>query len=180
MTATPVLSGEHIRLEPLTEGHAAALAGLASADPELYRWTFVPHGSDAATSYVATALAWQAAGSAVPFATLRQSDDRVIGSTRFYGIERWTWPPGHPRHGRNDPDAAEIGYSWLAPDAIRTAANTEAKLLMLTHAFESWGALRICLHTDVRNIRSRAAMERPRRVSRRRRRASRPETSRRR
>ncbi len=58
------------------------------------------------------------------------------------------------------PDACEIGYTWLTRSAIRTGANTEAKLLMLTHAFESWQVLRVCLHTDVRNQRSRAAIER--------------------
>ena len=70
------------------------------------------------------------------------------------------WPPGHARHGWLDPDVCEIGYTWLARSAIRTAANTEAKLLMLTHAFERWQVFRVCLHTDVRNQRSRAAIER--------------------
>jgi RimJ/RimL family protein N-acetyltransferase len=68
--------------------------------------------------------------------------------------------PTHPRHGRVSLDACEIGYTWLAPSSLRTAANTEAKFLMLTHAFETWKVLRVCLHTDVRNERSRAAMER--------------------
>jgi len=62
--------------------------------------------------------------------------------------------------GRTVPDTCEIGYTWLTRSAIRTAANTEAKLLMLTHAFETWQVLRVCLHTDVRNQRSRAAIER--------------------
>ena len=84
----------------------------------------------------------------------------MIGSTRFCYIERWLWPQGHPRHGRQHPDACEIGYTWLTRDAIRTGANTEAKLLMLTHAFEVWQTLRVCLHTDARNLRSRAAIER--------------------
>ena len=66
----------------------------------------------------------------------------------------------HPRHGRANPDVCEIGYTWLTRSAIRTAANTEAKLLMLTHAFETWQVLRVCLHTDARNQRSRAAIER--------------------
>jgi len=75
-------------------------------------------------------------------------------------MERWAWPQGHPRHGQSDPDVCEIGYTWLTQSAIRTAANTEAKFLMLTHAFESWNMLRVCLHTDARNQRSRAAIER--------------------
>jgi len=72
---------------------------------------------------------------------------------------------GHGRkvtkfYGREVPDACEIGYTWLARTAIRTPANTEAKLLMLTHAFETWQVLRVCFHTDARNERSRAALER--------------------
>ncbi|MEJ0083111.1 MAG: GNAT family protein [Puia sp.] len=86
--------------------------------------------------------------------------DIVIGSTRFFLIERWAWKPDHPRHGRAYPDAAEIGYTWLDHSAIRTGVNTEAKFLLLEHAFEKWQAYRICLHTDVRNERSKAAIER--------------------
>jgi RimJ/RimL family protein N-acetyltransferase len=77
-----------------------------------------------------------------------------------YSLETWAWPEGHARHGRLHPDVCEIGYTWLTRDAIRTAANTEAKLLMLTHAFEVWQVLRVCLHTDARNLRSQAAIER--------------------
>ncbi len=113
----------------------------------------------AAIAYVETALAWQEAGTAVPFAIVRQQDDVVIGSTRFFNLERWSWPPAHSRQG-HALDACEIGYTWLGRSAIRTAANTEAKLLLLTHAFETWELLRVCLHTDVRNQRSRAAIER--------------------
>ena len=84
----------------------------------------------------------------------------VLGSTRFWNLELWAWPQGHARHGRGLPDACEIGYTWLTRTAIRTATNTEAKLLMLTHAFETWQTLRVCFHTDARNQRSRAALER--------------------
>jgi RimJ/RimL family protein N-acetyltransferase len=115
---------------------------------------------DEAATYIQTALTWQEAGSAVPFAILRIDDGSIIGSTRFWNIERWAWPQSHPRHGRDFPDACEIGYTWLTRSAVRTAANTEAKLLMLTHAFETWKVLRVCLHTDARNLRSRAAIER--------------------
>ena len=103
-------------------------------------------------------LAWRDAGTAVPFAIVRVDDRVVIGSTRFFNLERWLWPQGHLRYGLLD--ACEIGYTWLARSAIRTAANTEAKLLMLTHAFETWEMLRVCFHTDARNQRSRAALER--------------------
>lgn len=120
----------------------------------------MPQGAAEARKYVETALAWKEAGTAIPFAIVDAAGGEILGSTRFFNLERWLWPPHHASHGREHPDAAEIGYTWLARSAIRTAANTEAKYLMLRHAFEEWKALRICLHTDVRNQRSRAAMER--------------------
>lgn len=156
-----ILSGGIVRLVPLEPSHANAFAAASAAgDAELYRWSAVPQSATAAAKYIATALASQQAGTAVPFATIRAADNVVIGSTRFFDIERWAWPEGHPRHGRTDPDVCEIGYTWLSHDAIRTGANTEAKLLMLAHAFEVWQVLRVCLHTDARNQRSRAAIER--------------------
>lgn len=155
-----VLKGRYIRLEPLELRHIDGLVTASSADPSLYEWSPVPQGRVEAAQYVETALAWRAAGTAVPFATIRMEDGVVIGSTRFFQIERWQWPSGHPLHKRATPDACEIGYTWLTRSAIRTAANTEAKFLMLTHAFEVWEALRVCFHTDVRNRRSRTALER--------------------
>jgi N-acetyltransferase len=159
------LPGKYIRLEPLDLSHVVGLAAAAATDPSLYQWSPVPQGKDETISYVKTALAWRDAGTAVPFAIVRTGDgrtgdDRIIGSTRFFNLERWAWPSGHALHGRDVPDACEIGYTWLTRPAIRTAANTEAKLLMLTYAFETWHVLRVCLHTDVRNLRSRAAIER--------------------
>jgi N-acetyltransferase len=162
--ASPVLTGQHIRLEPLSHAHADALVSASApsekAAPELYRWSAVPIGRDAVELYIEKALALREAGTALAFAHVRLSDGAILGSTRFFDIERWDWPAGHARHGRSDPDVCEIGYTWLTPSAIRTAANTEAKLLMLAHAFEVWGALRVCLHTDARNQRSQAAIER--------------------
>jgi N-acetyltransferase len=159
-TESIVLTGRHIRLEPLELRHVDGLVAAAAGDRELYQWSPVPQNTADATTYVQTALAWRDAGSAVSFATVRRDDGVVIGSTRFFNLERWAWPQGHPLHGRTSPDACEIGYTWLARSAIRTAANTEAKLLMLGYAFETWQVLRVCLHTDVRNQRSRAAIER--------------------
>jgi RimJ/RimL family protein N-acetyltransferase len=150
-----VLDGRHVRLEPLDHRHVDGLVAASATDPTLYQWSPVPQGNAEATTYVNTADA----GSAVPFAIIRVDDGVVIGSTRFWNLERWAWPQGHPRHGCVL-DACEIGYTWLTRSAIRTAANTEAKLLMLTHAFETWKGLRVCFHTDVRNQRSRAALER--------------------
>ena len=154
-----VLSGKHVRLEPLEHRRIGGLVAASAADPTFYQWSPVPQGEVEATSYVDTALAWRDAGSAVPFAIVRLDDGVVIGSTRFFNLERWAWPPGHPRYGCVL-DACEIGYTWLTRSAIRTAANTETKLLMLAHAFETWQLLRVCLHTDVRNQRSRTAIER--------------------
>jgi RimJ/RimL family protein N-acetyltransferase len=158
--AGEVLQGHAIRLEPLTRDHISGLVLSAASEPSLYRWSPVPQGKDEAARYVETAIAWKNAGTALPFAIVRRADNLVLGSTRFWNIEQWSWPTGHPRHGREWPDACEIGYTWLWQKAIRTSANTEAKLLMLTHAFEVWQVLRVCFHTDERNQRSRAALER--------------------
>ncbi|HEU0294128.1 MAG TPA: GNAT family protein [Anaerolineales bacterium] len=155
-----VLQGWHVRLEPLEMRHLDALVAASAVDPSLYQWSPVPQGPVEAARYIETALAWQDAGTAVPFAIVRLDDGVVIGSTRFFNIEHWAWPEDHPFHGRNTPDVCEIGYTWLSRPAIRTAVNTESKLLMLTHSFEVWQVLRVCFHTDVRNERSRAALER--------------------
>jgi N-acetyltransferase len=152
-------SGSVIRLEDLTMDHVPLLAAAASHDRERYRWSMVPNGRAGMERYVETALAWKNAGTALPFAIVRQADDQVIGSTRLFDIESWAWPMEHERHG-GGLDGAEIGYSWLTGAAMRTAANTEAKLLLLRHAFEQLGVFRICFHTDARNERSRSALER--------------------
>lgn len=156
----PVLIGRYVRLEALDLRHADGLAAASAGDAALYRWSPVPQGRAEATRYIETALSWREAGKALPFATVRLSDDTVVGSTRFFDLERWAWPPGHPRRDLKTPDVGEIGYTWLSSAAIRTAINTEAKLLMLSHAFETWKMLRVCFHTDARNQRSRAALER--------------------
>ena len=155
-----VLAGKYVRLEPLTHRHVDGLAAASAGETELYRWSPIPQGKAEAAAYVETALAWRDEGSAVPFATVRVADGMVLGSTRFFNFDRWVWPQGHALHGRITPDGCEIGYTWLARSAIRTGANTEAKLLMLTYAFETWKVFRVCFHTDVRNERSRAALER--------------------
>jgi len=155
-----VLTGKYVRLEPLDHRHVEGLVAASAGDASLYQWSPVPRGKAEAVKYVDTALAWRDAQTAVPFATVRIDDGTVIGATRFWNLERWSWPPGHARQGRHEPDACEIGYTWLSHAAVRTAANTEAKLLMLAHAFETWQLLRVCFYTDARNQRSRAALER--------------------
>ena len=153
-----VLSGRHVRLEPLSRAHVPGLVAAAGEDAALYRWTPLPLDAAGMTRYVDTAVRWREEGTALPFATVRLADGRVIGSTRFFAIERWDWPAGHPEANRAGPDGCEIGYTWLAASAIRTAVNTEAKLLMLEHAFERWHVHRVSFHTDMRNERSRNAL----------------------
>jgi N-acetyltransferase len=155
-----LLHGKHVRLEPLERYHTEGLAAAAAADSSLYQWSPVPQGETEVTKYIDTALTWRDAGTAVPFVIVLVDDNTVVGSTRFWNLERWSWPPGHASHGRSALDVCEIGYTWLTRSAVRTAANTEAKMLMLTHAFEAWQVLRVCFHTDSRNARSRAALER--------------------
>jgi len=154
------LHGMSFDLEPLGFEHARDLVDAAAEDPSLYRWSPVPQGQVQVGRYIDSALSGRDAGNLVPFAIRRQKDHRIIGSTRFWNIEHWQWPSGHPRHGRLSPDACEIGYTWLSRSGVRSGANAEAKFLMLSYAFESWGVLRVCLHTDCRNARSRRAIER--------------------
>jgi RimJ/RimL family protein N-acetyltransferase len=154
------LVGDSIHLEPLGHRHAAGLITAAAADPSLYAWTAVPQGEAAVAAYIETALAWRAAGTAAAFAIVRTADCAIIGSTRFWNIESWNWPQDHVLHETSAIDVCEIGYTWLTASAIRTAANTQCKRLMLSHAFEDWKALRVCFHTDARNQRSAAALKR--------------------
>jgi RimJ/RimL family protein N-acetyltransferase len=156
----PILQGKFIRLEPLSLDHADSLAEASAGNEALYRWTPVPQGKAAAVNYIQTAIAMKDTGTSMPFAIIGQQDGLFKGSTRFWNIEYWPWPGGHTRFANKAPDACEIGHTWLAQSATRTGINTEAKLLLLTQAFETWKVLRVCLHTDVRNERSRAAIER--------------------
>ncbi|HEX6774849.1 MAG TPA: GNAT family protein [Methylomirabilota bacterium] len=154
-----ILEGRYVRLEPLTPGHARALAAAAAGPRETYALTTVPEGEPGTLGYIETALRDQEAGRSLPFATVARSTGRVVGSTRFLNIEFWAWPPGHAlQRGEDVPDVVEIGATWLAAEAQRTPINTEAKLLMLTHAFEEWRVHRVSLMTDARNERSRNAI----------------------
>ena len=152
------LEGKHVRLEPLERHHAAALVEASAADTSLYTWSLVPVGREGVEKYIDTALAWRDAGTALPFATVRKNDGKVIGSTRFFELERWPWPEGSAHRGKHVFDTGEIGYTWLTASAIRTAANTEGKLLMLTHAFETWKMCSVHFCTDERNERSANAI----------------------
>jgi RimJ/RimL family protein N-acetyltransferase len=154
-----VLEGRHVRLEPLACGHVRDLLAAASGPRETYGFTTVPADEPAMAGYIEAALRDQEAGKALPFATIAKAMGRVVGTTRFGNIEFWAWPPGNlNQRGEDRPDVAEIGWTWLAASAQRTPINTEAKLLMLAHAFETWRVHRVSLMTDARNERSRRAI----------------------
>jgi RimJ/RimL family protein N-acetyltransferase len=155
------LEGHFVRLEPLSLEHVPALAAAAAGPRETFVHTLVPDGEDEARAFVENALAMQATGTAIPFATIDRLSRRVVGSTRFFDMQFWDWSPGSAyQRGADLPDALEIGFTWLTPSAQRTGINTEAKLLMMTHAFEAWQVHRVRLVTDARNERSRRAIER--------------------
>jgi RimJ/RimL family protein N-acetyltransferase len=149
MNPTPViLYGDRVRLEPLDHRHAADLFA-ASADDEIWRYMPVPRPRAEADVIGLIDKAWKAAatGDEIPFAILDDRSDRAVGSTRFLEIRR---------HDR----ALEIGWTWLATAAQRTAINTETKFLLLRHSFEDLGAVRVQLKTDGRNERAQQAIER--------------------
>ena len=155
------LQGRHVRLEPLSLDHVPGLVQAASGSRETFTLTTVPADTAAMRLYIETALAGENSGTLLPFATIDHGAERVAGSTRFLNVQFWDWPAGNPRQrGKQLPDVVEIGATWLGPDTQRTGINTEAKLLMLTHAFESWLVHRVRFQTDARNERSRNAIER--------------------
>jgi N-acetyltransferase len=154
-----ILQNTVIRLEPLEERHIPALLAIAQATPEVYALTTTPTTLEGMQGYVQAAQAARDAGLAMPFATVNAQTGEVVGSTRFGNLEYWAWAQGHPlKKTDGSPDAAEIGWTWLAPQAQRTAINTNAKLLMLEYAFEVWKVQRMTLKTDSRNQRSRNAI----------------------
>ncbi len=159
MPTSVTLEGRYVRLEPLTLGHVPALAKGGAGPRESFAFTMVPADEPATRAYVEAALREQRDGRALPFATVERATGHVVGSTRFGNVEFWAWPAGNPnQRGADLPDVVEIGWTWLAPDVRRSGINTEAKLLMLTHAFETWRVHRVSLVTDARNARSREAI----------------------
>jgi RimJ/RimL family protein N-acetyltransferase len=147
-----VLTGRFVRLEPLAPEHVAGLTAAAAENRETFNWTKVPEGVAAHRAYVDEMIAEHAARRRLAFATMKVDEHRIVGSTSFLDPQRW--------RGGGPLDSIEIGATWLAASAQRTAINTEAKLLMLEHAFEVFGVHRVVLNTDARNARSRAAIER--------------------
>ena len=156
------LQGQHVWLEPLGPTHLDGLQAVIEGPRDTFGLTPVPRTRTELDAYLATALEDQTRTVALPFATLDARTGRVLGTTRFGNIEFWPIPPGStvPVRPPGVPYAVEIGWTWLAPDVQRTAINTEAKRLMLAHAFERWEVYRVTLKTDARNVRSRNAIER--------------------
>jgi len=146
MVVFPVtLEGAYVRLEPLARVHLAGLAEVG-LDQELWRWIPTPvRTQEEMAAYIEAALGEQERGESLPFAIAEKTTGRAIGSTRYGNIDR--------THHR-----VEIGWTWVAREWQRTAMNTEAKYLLLRHAFETLGCMRVELKTDSLNARSRAAI----------------------
>jgi N-acetyltransferase len=158
--ARVVLAGPHARLEPLDATHREGLRAAADCDRSTFVYAAVPRPDDDDLDvYLADAEQQHAAGAGLVFATIDGVSGEVVGSTRFMNAEYWTTPDRRPRHAV-PPDAVEIGGTWLTPAAQRTGINTDAKLLMLAHAFDALGVERVTIKTDARNARSRANIER--------------------
>jgi RimJ/RimL family protein N-acetyltransferase len=148
MNIEPVtLRGATVRLEPMTIGHAPALARVG-LEPDLWRWIPTPvTTADEMHAYVASALDESRRGVSLPFVIIDQASDQIIGSTRYANIDAID-------------RRVEIGWTWITSAFQRTAANTEAKLLLLTHAFETLRTNRVEFKTDALNERSRNAIKR--------------------
>ena len=146
MQPAPItLEGRHVRLEPLERHHADALLEVA-LDPRIWEFTTsILRNAEEVRKYIETALDWQRTGTALPFVTMDRATHQVIGSTRFENI--------HVANRR-----VEIGWSWLNPRWWRTPINTEAKYLMLRHAFEQWKCIRVEFKAAASNQRSRTAI----------------------
>lgn len=147
MKIEPVmLDGNFVRLEPLVESRHYADLCKVGLDPEL--WRLIPYRvstPEEMREYIRDALAAETAGTALPFATIEKASGRAIGSTRYMNVDT-----GSRR--------VEIGATWIAGPWQRTAVNTESKYLLLRHAFDTLGAIRVELKTDALNQRSRSAI----------------------
>jgi RimJ/RimL family protein N-acetyltransferase len=140
------ISGKHIRLEPLSRDHARALLAVAQA-PEIWTWmSALPVTAESMEAWIAEALEAQDRGLEYPFTVIQTPGDRVVGSTRYMDVQAAS-------------KGVEIGWTWYAPETWGTVVNPEAKFLLLRHAFEEWGAIRVQLKTDLKNLRSQAAIK---------------------
>lgn len=146
------LVGRHVVLEPMQQRHCADLVAAADLDRASFGYTPVPTDQPAMRAYIASLLTAAEHDTAVPFVQRHVASGAVVGCTRYLDLRWWS--------GADTPAEVEIGGTWLRADVQRSALNTEAKLLLLTHAFEVWDVHRVAICTDARNERSRVAIER--------------------
>jgi len=146
------LTGRHVQLEPLQLAHVDELLEASTVSRETYGYTEVPGDREAMQHYVERLVEDHANAKVLPFAQRRLDTGQLAGCTRFMEPRWW--------RGRRDPDEIEIGGTWLSATAQRSAVNTEAKYLLLSHAFEQWEVWRVAICTDEHNARSRASIER--------------------
>lgn len=143
-----VLKGNHVILEPLRPEHAAELAAVVPPGDDVWTWmTAEPKGEQEMRAWIEARIAGRGVGDDYPFAQRDARTGRLMGATVLFDVSR-------------KDESAEIGYTWLAAPYRRTGANTEAKLLLMAHAFETLGLKRVQLTTDSRNLRSQRAIER--------------------
>ena len=153
MALEPItLRGSAVTLEPVSVAHVDALLAAADEDRSTFGYTVVPADVAAMHAYVEGLLDEHRRGTGLPFVQRRLSDDRPVGCTRYLNVVH--------RPGRDAPVEVEIGGTWLAASAQRSPINSEANLMLLTHAFEVWQVHRVAICTDARNERSRTAIER--------------------
>jgi RimJ/RimL family protein N-acetyltransferase len=148
--AAPTLTGTSVQLEQLRVEFAEELTIAGNEDRSTYAWTPVPPTVEGMQRYISGLLSDQQARTVVPFAQRRVGDGALVGCTRYLRLEWWG--------GNALPDEVEIGGTWLAASAQRTAINTEAKYLLLCNAFDSWNVHRVSICTDARNTQSRIAI----------------------
>jgi N-acetyltransferase len=146
----PTLTGNHVQLEQLSFDAAEELTAAGNQDRASYGWTPVPPTVEGMQRYISGLLNDQQSRTAVPFMQRRLSDGALVGCTRYLRLEWWG--------GTALPDEVEIGGTWLAASAQRTAVNTEAKYLLLSNAFDRWNVHRVSICTDARNTPSRTAI----------------------
>ncbi|HEY4020614.1 MAG TPA: GNAT family protein [Pseudonocardiaceae bacterium] len=145
----PVLDGPLVRLEPLTQAHAADLAVAAEEDRGSYQFTWVPRAEQVA-GYIDALLERAASGKMAPYAQVLTSTGRAVGATAYWDPR--FWPEGDRL------SAVEVGFTWLGASAQGTGVNSAAKLLLFRHAFENWRVARVDMKTDARNGRCRSAL----------------------
>ena len=140
------LTGNHIRLEPMRPEHASALLEAGRAG-EVWEWMPTrPVNPETMEGWLKKAMQLESQGREYPFVVILVQSGRLVGSTRYLDVQE-------------DDRTVEIGWTWYAPETWGTIVNPEAKYLLMRHAFDDWGAIRVALKTDIRNVHSQAAIK---------------------